>query len=123
MSNSITQQLSIWNHERRRCRIHKFTNRPVVFGPGEHNKNNREPDSHYSLTHPTTTQRTHGRLSKDQCAIRKVDKLWGSLKRLSKETAMVIFDGELMRFAHCVEQKIERYMAVCGKYIKIISAA
>ena len=49
--------------------------------------------------------------------------LWEKLNRIDKETAITVFDGELTRFVYRTEQKIERYIEICQKYIDIISAA
>ena len=49
--------------------------------------------------------------------------LWEKLNRIDKETATTMFDGELTRFVYRTEQKIERYIEICQKYIDIISAA
>ena len=54
-NNRINQQVFIWNHERERCGIYKFTDRPFVFGPGERKRNNWSLNSYYGLAHPTIT--------------------------------------------------------------------
>ena len=48
--------------------------------------------------------------------------LWEKLNRIDKGTAIIVFDGELTRFVYRTEQKIERYIEICQKYIDIISA-
>ena len=77
-----------------------------------------------SWIHITTSrlQDLHEEHLNESRRIETLSGLWKKLNIIDKETTITVFNGELTRFVYRKEQKIQRYIVICPKYIGIISA-